>query len=167
MLSELNKEVPTTSRSAPASRRRPALATWMPPSTCSRQLTLAADDLPFQLRHPFQGSGYELLAAITGENAHQKNIIDGVQKRQHPLQGGIGIEGQAGTAVPVADHLEQAGRIRGGGFHMKGNPFHAGLDKMRDRFGRIVDHQVGIKGKGNFSLSARASAGPKEMVSTK
>ena len=95
-----------------------------------------------------KSGGDEGLSTETGVDAHEEDDVELVQNELGVVQGGGGVEDEAGLAATVLDELEGAVDVVGG-LGVEGDVGGAGVDEVGDGGVNGADHEVDVDGGGN------------------
>ena len=95
-----------------------------------------------------KSAGDEGLSTETGVDAHEEDDVELVQNELGDVQGGGGVEDEAGLAATVLDELEGAVDVVGG-LGVEGDVGGAGVDEVGDGGVNGADHEVDVDGGGN------------------
>ena len=95
-----------------------------------------------------EGGGDEGLSTEAGVDAHEEDDVELVEDELGVVEGGGGVEDEAGLAAAVLDELEGAVDVVGG-LGVEGDVGGAGVDEVGDGGVDGADHEVDVDGGGN------------------
>ena len=95
-----------------------------------------------------EGGGDEGLSTEAGVDAHEEDDVELVEDEVGVVEGGSGVEDEAGLAAAVLDELEGAVDVVGG-LGVEGDVGGTGVDEVGDGGVDGADHEVDVDGGGN------------------
>jgi hypothetical protein len=99
-----------------------------------------------------EGGGDEGLSTETGVDAHEKDDVELVKDELGVVEGGGGVEDEAGLAAAVLDELEGAVDVVGG-LGVEGDVGGTGVDEVGDGGIDGADHEVDVDGGGDAMVA--------------
>jgi hypothetical protein len=100
----------------------------------------------FEAADLIEGVGDELLAAKTGVDAHDEDVMDHAKDGDQQVDFGVGINDDGGLHLVLGYVFEGAVEVAAG-FEVDADPVGPGIGESGDELVGILDHQVAIEGQ--------------------